>query len=386
MTPEERPHALLGASSAARWLACPGSVAITKDLPDTTSEYAAEGTLAHEIAELKLRKRLMTGIGKKTFDKRMAEFKANPLYQQEMEGTTDAYVDYIEELFIGYPSKPHIAIEKKVDFSDFAPEGFGTVDCVLIGGGVMHIIDYKHGKGVAVDAEENPQLKLYALGAIMMYRQFYNIDAIQLHIVQPRIGAPKSWTLQRDDLINWGVYIVRPQAKKAYEGCEEYATGDWCKFCKVKASCKTRAAQYLSLEPYVPQLPNTLPPQQIAQILPRTAGLVAWVKDLTDYALQVVLDGGEIPGFKAVEGRSNRTFTDITAAFAALQAAGIEEALLYERKPLTLSAAEKLVGPKRFNEVASSFVVKPPGAPTLVPESDKRPPYSSAAQDFANPT
>lgn len=380
MAPEK--HALLSASSASRWLNCPGSARLTEDMPDATSEYAEAGRLAHAIGELKLHKRFLPGIGSKKFKTAMEKFKAEVLYDPEMDHTTDAYVDYVEQLYLGYPAAPYTAIEKQVDFSEFVPEGFGTADCILIGNGTMDVIDYKHGKGVPVSAGDNPQMKLYALGALMHYRQFYDITTLRLHIFQPRISEPQCWELTRDELINWAVQVCRPAAKAAFDGSEVYRCGDWCRFCKARARCRAQADTYTALEDFGYKDPHLLSNEELGQVLAIGGQLKKWVEALEGHCLTAILAGEEIPGWKAVAGRSVRAFDNADAAFADLIAGGIEEALLYERKPLTLAQAEKVVGKKEFEELAGGHIVTPPGKPTLAPETDKRPPYSTAEQDF----
>lgn len=382
MAPEK--HALLSASSAARWLNCPASARLTENMPETTSEYAEAGRLAHAIGELKLRKRFVpgAGLGPKKFKTALEKLQQEPLYDPEMEHTTDAYVDYVEQLFIGYPNKPYIAVEKQVDFSEFVPEGFGTADCIIIGNGVMDVIDYKHGKGVPVSAEDNPQMKLYGLGALMHYRQFYDITTLRLHIFQPRISEPDTWELTRDDLINWAVQELRPAAKQAFDGSDTFCTGDWCRFCKAKARCRAQADTYTALEDFGYKDPQLLSNEELGQILVVGGRLKKWVEALEEYGLTAVLAGENIPGWKAVEGRRTRSFDDADAAFKDLIAGGIEEALLYERKPLTLAQAEKVVGKKQFDELVASHVVISAGKPALAPESDKRPAFNTAEQDF----
>ncbi|MDL2252641.1 DUF2800 domain-containing protein [Ruminococcaceae bacterium OttesenSCG-928-I18] len=377
-------HAKLSPSSAERWMNCPGSVKLTADMPDTVSEYAEAGRLAHSIGELKLRKRFLTGVGKKTYDKKMAEYAALPLYAPEMLHTTDEYLEYIEELYTGRPAKPYMVVEKEVDLSDFIPEAFGTADCILIGGGVMDVVDYKHGQGVPVAAEDNAQMKCYALGALMAYRLFYDIGTVNLHIVQPRNGGTQSWSLTRDELIDWGVQVLRPAAKEAFEGSDRFQEGEHCRFCKAKATCKARSDVFTALEDFGEKAPELLSNEEIGGILEIGQRLKKWVSDLEEYSLAAVLRGEEIPGWKVVAGRSVRSFVDTEAAFESLKEAGVETELLYERKPLSLAQLEKMLGKKKFGELVGDHIVTPMGKPTLVVQSDKRPPYSTAEEDFKN--
>lgn len=380
MAPEK--HALLSASSAARWMNCPGSVRLCENMPETTSDYAEAGRLAHAIGELKLRKKYTTPMGPRKFKTALEKLQADPAYDPEMEHTTNAYVEYIEELATGYPSAPHIALEKTVDFSDFVPEGFGTADCIIISDGTMDVIDYKHGKGVPVAAEDNPQMKLYGLGALMQYHLFYKVNTLRLHIFQPRISEPQCWEISRDDLINWAVQVLRPVAKEAFDGSETFCAGEWCRFCKAKARCRIQADTYTALEDFGYKDPHLLSNEELGQILVVGGRLKKWVADLEEYCLTAVLAGETIPGWKAVAGRAIRAFDDPDAAFADLIAGGIEEALLYERKPLTLAQAEKVVGKTKFEELVGSHIVTPTGKPALAPESDKRPAFNTVAEDF----
>lgn len=379
-TPEK--HALLSASSADRWMHCPPSARLTASLPDTTSDYAQAGRVAHAIGELRLRKQFLEPMSQKTFTARLNKLKKDPHFDPEMLRTTEEYADFVTEQALAFSARPYVAVEQVVDFSSFVPEGFGTADCILIGSDVLHIIDYKHGQGHPVDAQDNPQLKLYALGAIMRYYQFYSIQIVRMSIVQPRAGGIKTWETTREALIDWGVQTVRPLAKAAFAGEGEPAPGDWCAFCKLKGNCRARG-QYLALEAFGQKPAPTYSDQELGDILRRAKGLAAWAKDLEDYALQAALAGRDIPGWKAVEGRSIRQFDDPTAAFNDLIAAGYDEALLYERKPLTLAQLEKALGKKAFQDAAGAHIVTPPGKPTLAPESDKRQAINAAAQAFS---
>lgn len=377
-------HALLSASSAARWLNCPPSARLAAKAPDTTSAYAAEGSLAHALAELKLRKHFVEPMGARTYNARLKRLQADPAWQDEMQRYTDGYLDYVKDLAMQYPQRPLVAVEQRLDYSDWVRDGFGTGDCVLLGGGVLQIVDLKYGKGVSVSAERNPQMMLYALGAIGRYRAFYGIDTVRLTIYQPRLDNISRWETTPDELIRWGEEVARPAADLAYQGAGELRAGDWCRFCPVRARCRARCESYFALEPLSAKAPDLLADAEIGDALRRAQGLKGWVADLEEYALSAALAGRDIPGWKAVEGRSTRQWDDQDAAFAALAAAGVDEALLYERRPITLAAAEKLLGKAAFAEIASNYVLRPPGKPTLVPETDPRAPiHRDAAQLFA---
>lgn len=368
-------HALLSASSAKRWLACPPSARLTENMPDTGSGYAAEGTLAHSLCELKLRRKF-EGMKKPAFDKAAAEIRKNELYSPEMDGYTDQYIDYISKIVHGYSTKPAVIPEQRVDYSGIAPGGFGTSDCIILCGNDIHIIDFKYGRGVPVSAEDNPQLKLYALGAAREYDMLYDIRNVTLHIVQPRTeDGNSSWSLSREALEKWGESII-PTARLAWEGGGEFSCGDHCRFCRAKATCRARAEHILSEAEFSAVPPELLSDDELGKILERARLYANWLSDIEEYALNEILSGRTVTGFKAVEGRSNRQITDLDSAFTALKDSGIEEAMLYERKPLGLTELEKLVGGrKKLSELIGKYIEKPQGRPTLVPADDKRPNY-----------
>lgn len=392
MPPEK--HALLGASSAERWLNCPPSARLGEQFPDTASSYAAAGTLAHAIAELKARKYFTEPMSTRSFNSRLKKLKEDPNYDKGMDAVTDTYLEYLKSLAMSYGSvQPFVALETRVNFEDYVPEGFGTADCVIIGADRMCVVDYKNGAGVLVAAEANPQMMLYALGALKVFAPIYgdSIRNIHLSIVQPNAGGIREWGCTVDDLREWGETVVKPAASLAWEGKGDVAPGDWCRFCRARARCSARAKQMLELEPLKGAIPegNSCDPEdsvltdaQVGDVLTRALDLEAWVKDLKDYALTASLHGHQIAGWKAVEGRSSREWADQDAAFTTLQDRGIPEALLWERKPASVAGLEKALGKKDFEEASSGLVVKRPGKPALVPESDKRPPYSPAAAAF----
>lgn len=393
-TPEK--HALLSASSAARWLHCTAAPRFEEQFPENTSEYAEEGRLAHAICELKVIKHFTTQIKPRTYTSRLKKLKENPLYQDEMDKTSDLYLEHLTERAMQYNAKPNVAAEVQVDFAEYVPEGFGTCDCIMIGGDTLSITDYKHGKGVPVSAENSPQMRLYALGALKRYKPVYggSIKKVCMTIDQPRIQTePSSETITVEDLLAWGESI-KPIAAKAYMGLGAFCPGEHCRFCRGKAKCKARADQNTALEEFEDCVPQNAekPPlfgqgvltdAEIGDLLVRGQELVKWYKDLEEYALGTILKGGTIPGWKAVAGRSNRTFTDTEAALNAAVAAGYDKSLLYDLKPKTLTELEKLMGKTEFADKLGSFVVKPIGKPTLALLTDKREAYNPAAADFA---
>ena len=408
MAPEK--HALLSASSASRWLVCTAAPRFEEGLPERTSEYAEEGRLAHAIAELKVLKK-STMMSTRTYNSRLKKLQKDPSYNPEMDKTTDLYLEYISELVMGYDSAPTVAVEVQVDFSAYVPEGFGTCDCCIIGGDTLSIVDYKHGKGVPVAAEGNPQMRLYALGALDRYAPIFGgaIKNVRMSIMQPRLDPePSTDTITVEELRAWGDSI-KPIASKAFSGFGDFVPGDHCRFCRGKARCRARANVNTALEDFagcVPEgsltleqkqsmeaatgsgveAPGLLTDEEIGDLLVRGKLLVQWYKDLEEYATTALLNGQTIPGWKLVPGRSNRTFTDQDAAIQAVIAAGYDEALVYDRKPKTLSQLEELMGKKEFKEKIGGFVVKPLGKPTLVEASDKRAIYNPAAADFAGVT
>ena len=368
--PEE--HAFLSASGAHRWMNCPPSAMLEKQFPDKGSDFAAEGTLAHSLAELKLRKQFEI-MKPSEYKQKLAAIQANELYQPEMDGYTDTYVDYIRSLCMAFPAIPYVVIEKRLNFSHIVPGGFGTGDCVILYGDTLHICDLKYGKGVPVSAEGNPQLRLYALGAIHEYSLLYDVKEVQMHIIQPRLDNISTDTLTADALRQWGD-SVKPLAEQATNGTGEFHAGDWCRFCRAKAQCRARAVQMLEIGEK--RKDALLSDAEIGEILTAAQSLQSWVKSLEEYAEKQLISGKEIPGWKLVEGRSNRTITDTDAAFQVLEQSGYDEALLYERKPLNLTALEKLCGKKHLTELIGNYIVKPPGKPTVVPAADKRRPYA----------
>ena len=377
-----RAHALLSASGSHKWLHCPPSARLEETLPESTSSYAEEGRLAHELAELRLRKHYWP-MKPSLYNKALKKLQDNPLWQDEMMGCVDAYMDYIAKAVHSYSSPPSIALERRVDYSPWVTDGFGSVDCRIIGGDTLYITDYKHGKGVVVEAIENPQLKLYALGELRESGLLYDIKRVVLAIIQPRAGGVSEWEITADELRAWGESI-KPIAQLAFAGQGDFCAGEWCRWCRAKAQCRARKEQLLQLEGFRAIPPALLSAAEIADAITRGQTIAKWVADVEEYALAATLRGEEIPGYKAVAGRSSRQFTDTDAAMAALKAAGFEEAVLYERRPLTLAALEKVVGKKPFGELMAPHIITPMGKPTLVPASDTRPPYQrpTAAEEF----
>lgn len=376
MEHKERDHALLSASSAHRWMVCTPSARLEEQFPDTTSTAAAEGTLAHELAEMKLKNYFFTGdYGKRKLNSDIKKLQKNELWQQEMMAYTDVYLDYIKAIALSNRKAFTVRIEARVNYGDYAKDGFGTADCVLIRGNEVHVIDFKYGKGVPVSAEENPQMMLYALGILNIYSVLYDMQTFHLHIVQPRIDNFSDWTVSKEKLLEFGEEVKR-QAALAYEGAGEFVPGEsQCRFCRAKAQCRARAQENVKLafSPGLGKLPPLITPEEAGLYLTQGTDVDKWLGDLKDWALSECLKGNPVPGWKAVEGRGSREWTDQDAAFEKLIKTGLaEEAVLYERKPLTLAQVEKTIGAKDFQDFVGDYVTKKPGKPTLVKESDMR--------------
>lgn len=393
--PTPSAHALLSASAAHRWMRCTAAPRFEAQFPPGTSKYAEEGTLAHKVCELKARKYFEIMSGKK-FNAELDALKADPNWKDEMLRTSDVYVQYLKEKAFSFKTTPHIAFEIKVDLSEWIPEGFGTSDCAMIGDDTLHITDYKHGQGVPVSPVNNEQLMLYALGTLRHYLPVFGnqIQKVSMAIVQPRISEEvQEFALTKEALLLWGESI-KPVAQTAYSGSNAaFVPGDHCRFCRGKAVCKARAEYNIALEEFKdyitpdkadPMAPdkNILTNGEIGVLLDRGQYVVDWYNDLRDYSLQALLRGEEIPGYKAVEGRSNRKLSDVDTAMDRLMGQGYDKALLYDYTPKSLTELEKLTGKKRFSEIVGDLIIKPAGKPTLVTVEDKREPYSSAVADF----
>lgn len=369
-------HAKLSASAAHRWLNCPPSVHLSENIPDTPSAYAAEGTLAHSLAELKVRKKFEK-MKPSEYNAALKKIQTDTLYAPEMDSHTDTYLDNILSVAHSYNKvKPYVVVEKRLDYSFIAPGGFGTCDCVMLCKNDLHIFDFKYGKGVPVSAENNPQLRLYALGALNEYSFLYDIQTVTMHIIQPRLDSISSELLSVDELTAWGESI-KPIAQAADKGEGELKCGDWCKFCKVNATCRARAEYFLATEETAKIPPELLSSTELGDVLSRVRAMKNYIEDIEAYALNEVLSGRTVDGWKAVEGTSKRVITDVDAAFKVLTDNGYDEAVLYERKPIGITALEALLTKKKFTELIGAYVQKPKGKPTLVPTSDKRAEYKS---------
>ena len=372
MAHENRAHAVLSASASKRWLNCPPSAKLNAEIPDITTEYAKEGTDAHELAEYKVNQLLGIKADNPT--------ENLDYYNQEMEDCTDSYAQYITEQMSQY-SSPVVMVEQRLDFSRYVPGGFGTGDCIIVADDVLTVIDFKYGKGVAVEAEYNPQMMLYALGALEMFSILYDINEVKMVIFQPRIENISEFSMPVSDLMNWAENELKPKAELAAKGEGEFCAGEHCRFCKVKATCRKRAEYNLAIAKYDFAPPDMLEDSEIEMILERADALTAWAADVKEYALSEALKGRKWNGYKVVEGRSNRKYTDEKAVVSAVKAAGKDP--YSEPKILGITEMTKMLGGrKKFDELLSKYVCKPQGKPTLVSELDKRKEWSSAENDF----
>ena len=371
-------HAFLSASASYRWINCPPSAKLCEGMPDETSTYAQEGTDCHELCAYLVEKAMGRDVQDPTGHL--------SYYSAEMQSCAEEYCSYVMEQYgkaRGYCKDPVMFIEQRLDFSRWVEEGFGTGDCVIIADEVLHIIDYKHGLGVLVGSEGNTQMMCYALGALDAFDDIYDIKRIEMTIFQPRRDNVSTWSLSRKDLLDWADMVLAPTARMAYEGKGEFKAGDHCQFCKAKSVCRKRAEHNLELARYDFAMPDTLSEIEIAAILPKIDQLIAWGNDLKDYALSQAQSGTHYEGFKVVEGRSNRKYTDEDAVARTVTEAGYDP---YEKKILGITAMSSLLGKKRFEELLGSLIYKPPGKPALVPETDPRPAMDTAAEDFKDKT
>lgn len=383
-------HALLSPSSAYRWLNCPLAPRLEATLPEKQSSYAQEGTLAHSVCEITARKHF-NKVKPAEYTRTIKKLKADPLWDDEMLKTAETYVEHLAERAMNFKHSPYITFEIAVDISDYVPDAFGRCDCVMFGDDTLVITDYKHGRGVSVSAVENPQLMLYALGALVLYQPIFGggIQRVEMCVDQPRIGNYEWWACSTEELLEWGANI-KPKAEAAFKGVGEYHAGTWCKFCRANGVCKAQAQQEISafddFAGVTTQSPDILSPKDMSSLLKKGANLVAWYEALKQCALEKMISGCKIPDFKIVEGRSTRAWSNQDKALEALENAGIERAMLYDNVPKTLAKIEKMLGIAKFKELVGEFVIKPPGKPTLTTADDAREEFNSATVDFGSVT
>lgn len=371
-------HAVLSASSSHRWLNCNPSARLEQEFADHETEAAAEGTAAHALCEHKLRKAL-----KMRSKKPISKYDSD-----EMDAYTDGYVEFVLEQLNEAKqncSDPLVLIEQKLDFSCYVPDGFGTGDCLIVADRLLHIIDFKYGQGVLVDAVENPQMMLYALGALCIFDYLYNITDVSMTIYQPRRENVSTWTLSVSELMNWAENTLKPKAELAYRGEGEYQPGVWCQFCKAAVKCRARAEAKLQLAKYEFAQPPLLTDAEIGDILGKLDDLTKWANEIIAYAQDAAVNHGrEWPGYKLVESRTNRKYTDEDAVIEAAHSAGYTD--IFKKSLISITEMEKLMGKKTFAEILGDLVIKPQGKPTLVPASDRRPAITNtgAKQDFSD--
>jgi hypothetical protein len=372
-------HAYLSASASHRWLACPPSAKLCANIADQTSEYAQQGTDCHELCAYLVEKALGRNAADPT--------ENLTFYDAEMQNCAEEYRNYVLEQIEAareFCKDPQIMIEQRLDFSRWVENGFGTGDCVIVADELLQIIDYKHGLGVLVSAGDdehggNSQMMCYALGALELFDGIYDINQVKMTIFQPRRENISTYTISKEQLLKWADEILAPTAQLAYVGEGEFHAGDHCRFCKVKATCRKRAEYNLELAKYDFEMPATLDNTEIAAILPRIDEMISWGNDIKEYALKQAQSGVHFDGWKMVEGRSNRKFTDEAAVASKVKDAGYDP---YEKKLLGITAMSTLLGKKKFEELLGELIYKPPGKPTLVPESDKRPAMNTAYEEF----
>lgn len=372
-------HAKLAPSASERWINCPISVHLSEGFEDTTSIYAAEGRLAHKLGELKLRAEFTDNP---PTDGEFEAVRANSMYDLEMEEATDEYVERIRAVFKNL-NAPDLSTEIKLDMSGIAGgECFGTADCIICSLDELHIFDFKYGRNIEVEADENPQMRLYALGAVNLFDAIYDFKTVTAHIVQPRMNNYSAEELTTEELKGWGKETMEPAAHDAIACKGKPHSGRWCQFCRAKPICREYGKPFEN--PPGRELPPEISNAEVAERIALLEGVDAYLRELKEYALNATLKGEEIPGFKAVEGKSNRKWKDQDAAFEAAEKAGFDRSILFERKPLSLSKIETLMGKKKFNEIMKDFVEKPKGKPTLVRDNDRRESYrrKSAEEDF----
>lgn len=379
-------HALLSASGAHRWMVCTKAPRLEEYVDEETSVYANEGTLAHNLAELKLA--LEIGhLTKRKFNKKYKEICSDSLYTEEMDKATDIHRDFCIERFNeakAVTKDAVIMLEQRLDYSPWVPQGFGTSDTTIIGDKTLEIIDFKYGKGIAVSAYENTQMKLYALGAINQFGFLYDLETIHMTISQPRLDSVSSFETPVDELLTWAEDVVKPKAEMAFKGEGDFIAGDHCRFCKVRATCRARAEENIQLACMDFQKPPLLTDDEVVEVLTSIDELISWAKDVQEYALTMAIDEQkQWPGMKLVEGRGTRKYTDEKAVAQALTAAGYDTDVVYKKSLNTITTLEKEIGKKTFNELLGSFITKTSGKVKLVPEDDKRPEVKASPEaDF----
>jgi hypothetical protein len=375
-------HALLSASGAERWMNCPPSARLEENEENQSSVYAREGTFAHDLSELKLRRHLGE-ITKSEFNKKLKSMKENDFYNEELEKYVDVYIDFAIEK-INEHKTGMISIEQRVDYSCICPDGFGTADLLFLDEDVIEVVDLKFGQGLKIDSVDNSQLRLYALGAVDNFNFLFEAKKVRMTIVQPRLDHISTDEMEVEDLLKWGEEEVKPKANLAYAGEGEFNPGEHCIWCLVKDRCRARADENMKLAKLDFKDAPLLTDLEVVRVLRQVDELVKWAKDIEKYAyLEAVNNNKEWPGFKLVEGRRTRRYSSEEAIAEKLLEAGYEEEKIYSKSLLSLTKLEKELGKKDFEEIIGSLIERPPGKLKLVPDDDKRVEISSSAEiDF----
>ena len=354
-------HALLSPSAAHRWMNCPPSACLEREFPSSSSEVAAEGTAAHALCEHKLRK----------FLKLRSKRPQSDFEDDEMDRCSDDYILFVQERMREIPS-PMVLVEQRLDITRYVSEAFGTADCIIVGGDRLHIVDFKYGMGVLVEAEHNPQMMLYALGALELLDGIYDIQKISMSIFQPRRENVCTWSLPKEELLRWARDDLVEKARLAYAGEGEYCAGEWCTFCRASVRCRARAEEKLRLAKEEFKYPPLITDEEIEDVLGEIPELIKWANAILAYATDAAVNHGKAwTGFKIVEGRSVRRYKDEDSVAREAESAGYTD--IFDKKLITLTRMEKLMGKKAFTDILGGLIEKPPGKPTLVPVSDKRP-------------
>lgn len=378
-------HALLSPSASHRWLQCTASPLLEAKEPNRDTDFTREGTLAHAYCAKALKGTL--GLPTEGEDAEIDELY-DSYYTEDMMDYVMTYVEIVTERYTQAFRKvgdAQLIVEQRLDFSRWVPDSFGTADALIITDGTMEVIDFKYGKGVEVSAEWNTQMMIYALGALDRFLDEYNIERVKMTIIQPRLENLSEFSLRTGELQWWGMSVLKPKAKEAMGGKGRQNPGEWCRFCRVRNSCAKLAGDCLSIAEEFGGRATVSDEDMARRILPKLSTVKAWASSMEEYALDKALSGTRYEGYKLVEGRSVRRITDPAGLAERLVGSGFDPERIYKPKELeTLTSLEKLVGKKEFASLAEGLVEKPQGKPTLVPESDKRPAFNRAEDDFKN--